>query len=248
MQGPEAVSGVVGGIESLNLADSVDVIIVARGGGSLEELWAFNSEDVARAIFGSTIPVVSAIGHETDVTIADYVADRRAPTPSVAAEIVAPDRVEMKARVGVATGTMEAIMATRLALERRALEQQLHEMERRIPDTRTIGQRVDELVRRSAGAVERTQRDVAHNVGSCVWRLKSLDPFATLERGYAIILKRGRVVTTVGAVHAGEPLDIRVRDGTFGATVGNAALPQRRRTKRVPDAQAPLFAMPEERA
>ena len=98
VQGPDAVYGVVGGIETLNRPGDIDVIIVARGGGSVEELWAFNEEPVARAVFGSLVPVVSAVGHETDFTICDYVADLRAPTPSAAAELVAPDRLQIALR------------------------------------------------------------------------------------------------------------------------------------------------------
>jgi exodeoxyribonuclease VII large subunit len=99
VQGPEAPYGIVGAIETLNLEGDVDVIIVARGGGSVEELWTFNEEAVARAVFGSLIPVVSAVGHETDFTICDYVADLRAPTPSAAAELVVPDSRQFRARL-----------------------------------------------------------------------------------------------------------------------------------------------------
>ena len=99
VQGAEAVSGIVGAIEQLNGRGDIDVIIAGRGGGSIEELWAFNDESVARAIFASGVPVVSAVGHETDTTIADFVADRRAPTPSAAAEIVSPARVDLIAHL-----------------------------------------------------------------------------------------------------------------------------------------------------
>ena len=99
VQGQEAPIGVVTAIESLNLLGDVDVIIVARGGGSVEELWAFNEEPVARAVFGSLVPIVSAVGHETDYTICDYVADLRAPTPSAAAELVAPDWLQVAAQI-----------------------------------------------------------------------------------------------------------------------------------------------------
>ena len=110
VQGPDAVAGIVGGIEQLCRHGGIDVIIVGRGGGSLEELWAFNDELVARAIFASAVPVISAVGHETDYTIADFVADRRAPTPSAAAEIVAPERLDVSVRLGIAAGTMESIL------------------------------------------------------------------------------------------------------------------------------------------
>ena len=102
VQGPDAIRGIIGALDQLNDRGDIDVIIAGRGGGSIEELWAFNEELVARAIFRSVVPVVSAVGHETDTTIADFVADRRAPTPSAAAEIVSPDRIEMLARLAVA--------------------------------------------------------------------------------------------------------------------------------------------------
>jgi exodeoxyribonuclease VII large subunit len=125
-----------------------------------------------------------------------------------------------------------------------------HVMERRAPDMNVMRQRIDDLVRRSLARTERSHRDAAHNVGGCVWRLKSLDPYATLDRGYAIVQKGGGVVSGVGQVKSGDRLDVRVKDGTFGAVAGEGAAPApRRRSRRaIPDAQAPLFTMPEERA
>jgi exonuclease VII large subunit len=162
---------------------------------------------------------------------------------------VAPDRIEMQARLGVAAGTMDSILRQMLSRDRASLQQCVHVIERKIPDVRAAGARINDLVRRSLAVAERTQRDAAHGVGSCVWRLKSLDPYATLERGYAIVQKHGALVATVGGVKAGDAVDIRVMDGTFGAVVGGAAPAPRRRSRRaVSDAQAPLFTMPEDRA
>jgi exodeoxyribonuclease VII large subunit len=249
VQGPDAVSGIIGGIEQLNRRGDIDVIIAGRGGGSIEELWAFNEEPVARAIFASAVPLVSAVGHETDTTIADYVADRRAPTPSAAAEIVAPDRVDVSVRLGIAGGTMESILRERVAIEREAIRGVAHTMERRIPDLYVERQRVDDLVRRGQQAVDHGQRVAVSNVGGCVWRLRSLDPFATLERGYAIVQRQGTVVSSVGDVRPAEGIDVRLKDGTIAAHVdGGRPVMRKRPNRRVPEAQAPLFTMPEERA
>jgi exodeoxyribonuclease VII large subunit len=250
VQGPEAIGGVVAGIAQLNRAPAIDVMIVARGGGSLEELAAFNSEPVARAIFGSEVPVVSAVGHETDVTIADFVADRRAPTPSAAAEIVAPDRLEVSVRLGVAAGTMESVLRRRLDAARQSTQTAVQRIERRGPAMDRERQRVDDLSRRALAAVEHRTREATQQVGGCVWRLRALDPFATLERGYAIVQRGGSIMSSVGQAHPGDALNVRLRDGSFEAHVdGGAGSVQRRKLKkRVPDAQAPLFTMPEERA
>ncbi|HXK33068.1 MAG TPA: exodeoxyribonuclease VII large subunit [Dehalococcoidia bacterium] len=248
VQGPDAVAGIVGALDMLNARGDIDVIIAGRGGGSIEELWPFNDEAVARAIFGSGVPVVSAVGHETDYTIADYVADVRAPTPSAAAEIVAPDRNDVMARLAVAAGTMDSVLRQRLADARTGVSGAVHRIERRAPDLNTRRQRIDDVVRRAAACVDLLQREGVQQVGSCVWRLKALDPYATLDRGYAIVERAGKVVSEVGAVTTGDALSVRVKDGTFDATVGRPGRPQRRPKRKVPDAQAPLFTMPEERA
>jgi exodeoxyribonuclease VII large subunit len=249
VQGPEAVSGIIGGIEQLNARGDIDVIIAGRGGGSIEELWAFNEEPVARAIFASAVPIVSAVGHETDTTIADFVADRRAPTPSAAAEIVAPDRFEVSMRLGVAAGTMASILQQQLRIERESIANAARAMERRVPDVSTQRQRIDDMVRRAQQSAEQSHRAAVSNVGGCVWRLRALDPFATLDRGYAIVQRAGAVISSVSEVKAGDALDLRVKDGAIGAHVDGGAPPVRRRPKRsVPEAQAPLFTMPEERA
>jgi exodeoxyribonuclease VII large subunit len=255
VQGPLAASGIVGGIEQLNRHGDIDVMIVGRGGGSIEELWAFNEEPVARAIFASAVPVVSAVGHETDTTIADFVADRRAPTPSAAAEIVAPDRLDVTVRLGIAAGTMASIVRQSIGGERESLRYAYQRMDRRLPDVYRERQHIDDLARRGLQASETMHRAVVSGVGGCVWRLRALDPFATLERGYAIVQRgpsagaRARVVSSVGDVKAGDALDVRLKDGSFGARASNGAPTAARKIKRrVPEAQAPLFTMPEERA
>ena len=155
VQGPGAARDIADGIEDLNRGESLDVLIVGRGGGSLEDLWAFNEEIVARAIAASRLPVVSAVGHEVDFTIADFVADARAPTPTGAAAMVVPDQEEMLAAVVRAAGGLRAglVRRTRLSAERlSALERRLGDPRRRVADVR---QRLDELGARSVAALRR---------------------------------------------------------------------------------------------
>ena len=249
VQGVDAVAGVIGAIEQLNARGDIDVIIAGRGGGSIEELWCFNDELVARAIFASSVPIISAVGHETDTTIADFVADRRAPTPSAAAEIVAPDRAEIHARLRGAATAMDANMRREIATRRSDLQSSVHILERRTPDIDRLRQTVDDVSRRGLAAAEKVHSTAVHAVGNFVWRLKSLDPFATLDRGYAVVQSGESVISSVGATKPGQALGVRVKDGTFGVHVDGGAAVQRRRPKRsVLDAQAPLFTMPEERA
>lgn len=246
VQGPEAVDGVVEAIRALNRAPGIDVIIVARGGGSLEELAPFNSEPVARAIYASAVPVVSAVGHETDITIADLVADVRAPTPSAAAEIVAPDRRQMTIHLGMMAATLESAVRARLRDGRQAIENCVSRMARREPDFARLRQSVDERSQRASAAVDTLLRHRALELGGHRWRLRSLDPLATLERGYAIVQRDGHVVSSVHAVRPGEPLGVRVRDGTFGVRVeGVRRSTQRPRRRVVPADQPSLFTVPE---
>ena len=235
VQGPEAVAGIVGGIEQLYRRRGIDVIIVGRGGGSLEELWPFNDEQVARAIFASSIPVVSAVGHETDYTIADFVADRRAPTPSAAAEIVAPDRIDVSVRLGIAAGTMASVLVERLRGDSEQVGAMSRGIERAAPPIDRERQRIDELTTRAHTAAERRYRDAVGGTGNCVWRLKSLNPDATLERGYAIVQKGQHVVSSVAEVQPADDLRIRLHDGTVGARAAggaSSARPRRRRRGR----------------
>ncbi|MEX0749170.1 MAG: exodeoxyribonuclease VII large subunit, partial [Dehalococcoidia bacterium] len=171
VQGPDAAAGIIGGIQQLNARGDIDVIIAGRGGGSYEELWAFNEEPVVRAVFATGVPIVSAVGHETDTTISDFVADRRAPTPSAAAEIVAPDRIDVSVRIGIAAGTMESILSQQIRIKQESVRTAAQSMDRRVPDVYTQRQHIDELARRGQQAMEHAHRGAVSNVGGCVWRL-----------------------------------------------------------------------------
>jgi exodeoxyribonuclease VII large subunit len=241
VQGPEAVRGIVAGIAALNDEPDMDAIIVARGGGSLEELWAFNEEAVARAIYASHAPVVSAVGHETDVTIADYVADVRAPTPSTAAELVAPDRRS----VAIAIDTRGTALSTsvRLCLDESAgcLRGALGRMEHCAPPIDRDRQRVDDVLRLAGTMVDTAIARSRERVGGFLLQLRSLHPQATLARGYAIVEKGGVAVRRLRDVKSGDALDVRVSDGAFPARVESKPGARRRKSRPSQDVQPSLF-------
>jgi exodeoxyribonuclease VII large subunit len=220
VQGPEAPQGVVGGLETLNGLGDIDVIIVARGGGSIEELWTFNEEMVARAVFGSLVPVVSAVGHETDFTICDYVADLRAPTPSAAAELVAPDMLQVASEIGSRAGLAFAALQRRLSRELSSVGSLTVRAERAATDLTGLRQRLEGLESRASQALQSANRDRQAHLRRCQASLVALDPQATLNRGYAVVHKGGRVISTIESVSTGDDLVIKVADGGFPARVG----------------------------
>jgi exodeoxyribonuclease VII large subunit len=221
VQGPEAVPGIVEGIHALNRADNIDVIIVARGGGSIEELWAFNEEGVARAIYASGVPVISAVGHETDYTIADYVADVRAPTPSAAAEIAAPDRRDIARQVQGMFVSMTLDARGRIERSATGVDRAGHRMQAALPDPGRHRERIVSLLRHAVSAVARTTEQRLARVDGCAAQLRSLDPRSTLARGYAVVQVRDgkQAVTSITQVKGKERLDVYVKDGKFPAEV-----------------------------
>ncbi len=225
VQGEAAAPEIVQAVTALNAMDDIDVAIVARGGGSLEDLWPFNEEIVARAIFASSVPIVSAVGHETDFTIADFVADVRAPTPSAAAEIIAPDVYDLSREVaGYAAYMQQSVQ--RLVRDRRVeLEFLLDRMELRAPDTDTPRQRVDDLLTRAKLAATRIVDARTQDVRRLEAQLGALGPGKILGRGYSIVrVKDGPVAAGVGDVSSGDELEITLQDGAVDATA-NAVRP-----------------------
>jgi len=223
VQGDEAPSQIVAAIQALNEHVDVDAIIVARGGGSLEDLWAFNDERVARAIYASQAPVVTGVGHETDLTIADFVADVRAPTPSAAAEVAVPDQQELRWAVESWRGQLAQFMRVRIEEGRRALQYQEQVLRRLSPQTQidSCRQRVDDLMRSALAALKHRLALARERLRTLDSQLQTLSPLATLERGYAITrhLGTGKVVRSVTQVVAGDRLEVRVSDGQFESTV-----------------------------
>jgi exodeoxyribonuclease VII large subunit len=221
VQGAEAVPGIVAALRRLNAEPDIDVIVLARGGGSIEELWAFNEEAVARAVYASRVPVVSGVGHETDYTIADYVADVRAPTPSAAAETAVPDHADVCRRVEGLALALQAWTAGQVNQGRTAAGQAAHRLRLAQPDAGQWRQRLGGLLLATEVAMERATARRGDRLSSFVAQLRSLDPRRTLARGYAVVQMREdrQVVTSVRQVQGRDRLTVHVQDGRFPAEV-----------------------------
>lgn len=221
VQGESAPPQIVAALQSLDARDDLDLILLVRGGGSLEELWAFNDERVARAIAACHHPVVSGVGHETDFTIADFVADLRAPTPSAAAELSVPDQVELRQYIESGAGRLAAGVERCLEGARQRLDGRQQALRRLSPLARVDAhrQQVDDLVRRSQRTLAHGLRLRHEGLAGLGARLAALSPQATLARGYAIVRRgdTGAVVRRVSQVQAGDDLLVRVQDGELGA-------------------------------
>ncbi|MFH1143945.1 MAG: exodeoxyribonuclease VII large subunit [Candidatus Eisenbacteria bacterium] len=222
VQGREAAADIVAGIEALSRRDEIDLIIVGRGGGSLEDLWAFNEERVARAIAAARHPVISAVGHEVDVTIADFVADLRAPTPSAAAEMAVPDMRDVLAAARsdlrrCARAVWRRLDDGRLRLEglsrSRALQSPLDQVQQ-------ASQRADELILRIGRATSAACRRARERLAGIAGRVGALNPGAVLERGYAAVFDEGgRLVSRVGDLRVGDGLRVVLQGGSLRCRV-----------------------------
>ncbi len=221
VQGDEAAAGIVAALQALNRHVHPDVILLVRGGGSIEDLAAFNDEGVARAIAASPAPVVSGVGHETDFTIADFVADRRAPTPSAAAEIVTPDVIVLTEDVRLARGRLAEALAERLRTQRWAMDELRFRIRLASPRAQVASarQRLDDLGARAQAAMEAGLRLRRAAVGGLAQTLRAVGPAAVLERGYAVVRLKdgGQVVRSRKQAPPGVVLEVRVADGTFPA-------------------------------
>ena len=221
VQGEGASESIVKGIHALE-AEKVDVMIVGRGGGSMEDLWAFIEEAVARAVFDCSVPVISAVGHETDTTIIDFVADLRAPTPSAAAELAVYDFMEMKKNLKLREERLLHFMQLILERKRQKLEQYSLRMRAYHPQ-----QRLNEQRQFAADAENRLRREMMrrleqekYRLGLMAERLKGLSPLEKLSQGYAYVENSsGANVRTVSNVKQGEQITVYVTDGRIRAEV-----------------------------
>ena len=221
VQGDGAPPQIVDALARVNAIEDVDVIIVGRGGGSLEELWAFNDERVARAVYASRVPVISAVGHETDFTICDFVADLRAPTPSAAAELAVPDTQGLLQKLQADAVRREQLLQNALQrethrlntlCEKRCLCSPLFYVEER-------QMRLDMLTQALANATGNAVHREAQRLAADAAKLDALSPLKVLGRGYAIPYKNGEVLASVRETQAGDRLTIRLCDGELACTV-----------------------------
>jgi len=221
VQGENAAASIADAIEMCNRHRCADVIITGRGGGSLEDLWAFNEERVARAVFNSRIPVISAVGHETDFTITDFVADLRAPTPSAAAELVVTDKEEWLARLSGQAGRLMQAMRHLLQYKNDQLNRlsESHVMQRWQDRLNQNRQRLDLTHTRLSGAMNQRLLRENNRLQLLERTLRATHPDTLIKRGYSLTLKNGRVVTTVHALKEGDTVETRLADGRFTAQV-----------------------------
>ena len=220
VQGNEAPAQLVQSIRWLDARNDIDTIIIARGGGSMEDLWAFNDEQVARSIFEANHPIIVGVGHETDFTIADFVADQRAPTPSAAAELAVPDSNEIGKSLRSLQTTISVLMANIVAVHSTSLEILENSLVHLSPNSMVNNnlQRVDWLSSRLEQAAISNLRDKQNRYSLARTALEGISPLATLARGYAIVQGQdNHIIHSVGGVSSGDRLKIRVSDGDFGA-------------------------------
>ena len=221
VQGEGAAESIVKGIHALE-AEKVDVMIVGRGGGSMEDLWAFNEEAVARAVFDCSVPVISAVGHETDTTIIDFVADLRAPTPSAAAELAVYDFMEMKKNLKLREEKLLHFMQLILERKRQKLEQyslrmRAYHQQQRLNEQRQFAADAENRLRRE---MMRRLEQEKYRLGLMAERLKGLSPLEKLSQGYAYVENSsGANVRTVSNVKQGEQITVYVTDGRIRAEV-----------------------------
>jgi exodeoxyribonuclease VII large subunit len=221
VQGVDAPPQIVAALKRLFARKDLDAIVVARGGGSIEDLWAFNDERVARVIAASPIPVISGVGHETDFTIADFVADVRAPTPSAAAELMTPNRDDYLLTIDAYAARLREVMQSRLRDVRTGLEVNSRALGYLSPQARlaTLGQRLQDLDESLASVFGHRVELWRERIDGATARLDVLNPLAVLERGYAVVQheQTGTIVRSVNQVKPGDELRVRVSDGEFGA-------------------------------
>ena len=221
VQGPGAAEEIARGIKLMNEKELADVLIIGRGGGSLEDLWPFNEEIVARAIYDSRIPVISAVGHETDFTIADFVADLRAPTPSAAAELANPDIYELKEKINTykqrsRLALRKKIEVMRLRFDKIIASQVFKDPYKKINE---YSQLLDKYIKLLETSVKNSHNKAKIVFTEKVARLDTLSPLKTLSRGYSITQKDGKIVKSKNDLNKDDKIEIRFADGEKNAKI-----------------------------
>lgn len=222
VQGDNAPKELCEALEYFNRERSVDVIIIGRGGGSLEDLWAFNDEKLARTVSASEIPVISAVGHESDFTICDFVADMRAPTPSAAAEIAVPDAFELSSKISTLSSRLKTGLSNKLSRSRRELESLMSRRVLREPkmllDDKNM--RLSHISEMLENAYSKRLSEKKAEFVEKTSRLDALSPLAVLSRGYSVAFdEKGKMIKNVTDVRSGDKIKLRVQGGTIDAEV-----------------------------
>lgn len=215
VQGDNAAPQLVDAVNKLNEYDLCDTIIIGRGGGSIEDLWAFNDENLAYAIYNSHIPAISAVGHETDFTICDFVSDLRAPTPSAGAELAVPDRNEILQNLDAQRQYLSSLMDKRLIENNNIVSEMTTKLLSLSPDDKIakLYNDLDFLSQKYENNSNRIFQNTANKIELLATKLESLNPVSTLKRGYSVVTNNDKTVTSVKDVKNGDTLAINVTDG-----------------------------------
>ena len=221
VQGPGAAKEIVKGIKTMNEEKLADVIILARGGGSVEDLWPFNEEIVARAIYNSEIPIISAVGHETDFTIADFVSDLRAPTPSAAAELANPDIYEIKNKINTLNERARLSLKKKLELMKMKYNNLINSkvLSDPIQNMQNNYLRLDGFIKQMENAINLKQKDAEKTFNGLVLKLDALSPLKTMTRGFSIIEKDGQIVKSSKDLNVDDEIIVKFIDGSRNAKI-----------------------------
>ena len=221
VQGDNAVPQLIDAVNKLNEYDLCDTIIIGRGGGSIEDLWAFNDENLAYAIYNSHIPVISAVGHETDFTICDFVSDLRAPTPSAGAELAVPDRNEILQNLDAQRQYLSSLMDKKLIENNNVVSEMTTKLLSLSPEDKIakLYNDLDFLSQKYENNSNRIFQNTANKIELLATKLESLNPVSTLKRGYSVVTNNDKTVTSVKDVKNGDTLAINVTDGKITSKV-----------------------------
>lgn len=221
VQGDKSAEDICNGIEFFNNMENIDTIIVGRGGGSLEELWSFNEEIVAREIFKSKIPIISAVGHETDFTICDFVSDMRAPTPSAAAEIATPDLSDIYFKLSNIKNRMNRSLNNTVILDNEKLNNTFDKINNYMKSyiIRDKNIRIDQIYDKINSRLEQNLESTKEKLSKKGAILHNLSPLATLSRGYSIVEKEGEVINSIKDVNLKEDINVTLKDGVLECNI-----------------------------
>ena len=221
VKGDKSAEDICSGIEFFNRMENVDTIIVGRGGGSLEELWSFNEEIVAREIFKSKIPIISAVGHETDFTICDFVSDMRAPTPSAAAEIATPDLSEIYYKLDNIKNRMNRSLNNQVILDNEKLNNTFDKINNHMKNyiIRDKVIQLDQIYDKINFRLEQNLETSKEKLSKKAALLHNLSPLATISRGYSIVEKKGHVINSIEEVNVNDEINITLKDGDLDCII-----------------------------
>ncbi len=221
VQGEDAAPKIAKGIQIMNEKKLADVIILARGGGSLEDLWPFNEEVVAHAIYNSELPVISAVGHETDFTIADFVSDLRAPTPSAAAELAVPDIYEIKQKINTYQNRLKVLLSKKLEIMKLRYEKAKSSKIFKEPEKLFYDDyiKLDNIIKNMQNLIETKQQKEKTKYIELVSKLDALSPLKTLTRGYSIIESNNKIIKSIKELEKDQEIEIKLIDGKKNAKI-----------------------------